>query len=181
MGCVREADREAVGASVEMLGDMAAEEHGTERDVAARNSLRGDHDVGLNLVALAGEPTPRAPVAGDHFVSDNQDVVGLEHLLNSRPVVIWRNNHAGDTHYGFADKGGDPVGPDVGDHPLELPNAELGRILTVEQISSKRPRRREVAHVRQVGPEPLMEVVESSEGPRAVANAVIGGVAGEHH
>ena len=29
---------------------------------------------------------------------------------------------------GSPTKAGDPVGPDVGDHPLELPNAELGRI-----------------------------------------------------
>src|SRR5438445_799767 len=49
------------------LADLLADNHGAQRNVAARNSLRGVQEVRLEIPLLRPEPRPRAPVPRHDF------------------------------------------------------------------------------------------------------------------
>ena len=55
--------------------EPVVDEHGAHRDIAARQRLRRHDRVGVEPVALGGEPVAGPPVGGDDLVEDEQDPV----------------------------------------------------------------------------------------------------------
>ena len=88
MAGVREAaGEEAVANAVD---DLAARDHGAERDVARVDPLGDGDDVGHDVPVLAGEPPAGAPEAGHHLVEDQQDAVAVADLPHRLQVAVGR-------------------------------------------------------------------------------------------
>ena len=84
-----------------------------------------------------------------------------EHRLNPGPVVHRRDEHPRHSHHGLTDERRDVVRPDAIDRRFELVDQEVGRIPSVEQVRSVRPRRRQVVNIREQRPEALAVDVEA--------------------
>ena len=119
------AEHRAARLGPERLGDRAADEHGAERQVAARDAL-GEHDhVGLDVPALVSEPGADAAERADHAVDHEQDAVALADRRDRLDIARGRRAHAARADHRLAEEGRDVRGPDALDLGLE----RLGRLV----------------------------------------------------
>ncbi len=72
----------------ERLVDALAGERRGERQVAAGEALRDAHEVGRDVLLLAGEHRPRAAEAGGDLVADQQHAVLVAQLAHGAQVAV---------------------------------------------------------------------------------------------
>src|SRR5580704_6308700 len=94
MRLIREAMHERAGAAFERFDDARGNEHGTERRVAAGDSLPDQNNVRLNVPMLDGKRFSGAAHAGHDFVSDQKNAVFAENLGDARGVAFGRHGGA---------------------------------------------------------------------------------------
>ena len=99
MAAVGEPMREHALHRPQHVVDATRQHDARQRQVAAGDTLREDHQVGLDVPVLQAEPPPGTPESGDHLVGYQQQAVLVADLAEQRKVVNRRHDHtAGALH-----------------------------------------------------------------------------------
>ena len=116
------------GAIAERVGDLSADDHAAQRQVAGVDALGEAHEVGLHAPLLEGEPLAAATEPGHHLVADHHDAVAIAPLADALEVPVRRHQDAVGADDRLDDDGGDGVPAldhqhvvEVSEGPLALP------------------------------------------------------------
>ena len=108
------------GALLQHLPHAVADDDSGQRLIGAGQALGDGDQVRLDAEVLIAELAADAPEAAHHLVTDQQDVVTLEHGLDGLPVALRRRHDATGAQHRLADEGADGLRPFGLDHRLEL-------------------------------------------------------------
>ncbi len=111
MGTERLALQERRRVVEERLGDAVADHHTAEGRISTGEALRERDHVGLVAVALTAEHVPEAAERGDDLVADEEHVVLVADLADSRPVALGRGERAAGVLHRLHEHRGHAVGP----------------------------------------------------------------------
>ena len=110
-----------------LVDDLAARDHGAERDIARVDPLRDTEDVGHDVPVLACKPLPRPPESGHHLVEDQEDPVAVADLANALQVAVGRHDDAVRAGDGLEDDRRDGVRTFVLENLLQMRCARADR------------------------------------------------------
>ena len=164
----------------ERRGDLARDDRGPERRVAARDALRDRQDVGRRAPVVEAEHAARPAEPGDHLVDDQEDAVAGADVAQRREVAVVGHLDRLPERDRLGDHGGHGVGPLAQDRALDVAGA-LERASAVDGAEAAAPGRR-LGHVdepRHERRERLARLGDAGRRHRAVRRAVVGAVAAD--